>query len=209
MQIREPVGCTVRVADGLMTGATGRYTKTFGDLAAVYADEAAYAAMLPTLRDTVVYEVSEFRPSTAAGDMIFGVTRMVPGKVGREFFMTRGHIHANANRPEVYYGQAGTGVMLMESPNGETRTMVIAPQTVCYVPPFWIHRSINTGGADLVMMFCYPADSGQDYDIIARSGGMRVCIVDDDSASGWKAIDNPRYRARTAQECSRLLESAP
>ena len=39
------------------------------------------------------------------------------------------------------------------------------------------------------MLFCYPADSGQDYDIIARSGGMRARIVDD--GGGWKQVENP------------------
>ena len=207
MELREPAGCAVLLAEGLLSGATGRYAKTFGDLGSIYADEAAYRAMLPGLRDTVVYEVTEFRPSNAPGDMIFGVTRMAPGKVGREFFMTRGHIHAKADRPEIYYGQTGTGVMLMESPGGEFRTVPIAPQTICYVPPFWIHRSINTGGGDLVMVFSYPADSGQDYEVIARSGGMRVRIVDD-GTGGWVPVDNPGYRARSPLECERILALA-
>ncbi|HVL55821.1 MAG TPA: glucose-6-phosphate isomerase [Burkholderiaceae bacterium] len=205
MTIREPVGCTVNVPEGVMAGATGRYTKTFGELEALYADRQAFAAMAPSMRDSVVYEVTEFRPSSATGDLIFGVTRMAPGKVGGEFFMTRGHLHAKADRPEIYYGQSGRGVMLMESPDGETRTVVIEPQTVCYVPPFWIHRSVNVGDDDLVMMFCYPADAGQDYEIIARSGGMRLRIVDDGSR-GWTTIGNTNYRPRTQQECERLLE---
>lgn len=204
MELREPVGCSVLAAQGLLSGATGRYAKAFADLASIYGDERAYRAMLPALRDSVVYEVTEFRPSQASGDLIFGVTRMVPGKVGREFFMTRGHLHARADRPEIYHGQTGRGVMLMESPSGEVRTMPISPQTVCYVPPFWIHRSVNTGDSDLVMFFCYPADSGQDYDVIARSGGMRVRIVDD-GAGGWAAVENLGYRPRSPQECASLL----
>lgn len=207
MRLCEPIGCTVNVADGVLSGETGRYTKTFGELASVYADDAAYAVMLPSLRDTVVYEVSEFRPSTAVGDMIFGITRLTAGKVGREYFMTRGHIHAVANRPEIYYAQSGTGLMLMETPQGETRTVVIEPQTVCYVPPFWIHRSVNTGHGDLVMMFCYPADSGQDYAVIEQARGMRLLVVDD-GADGWTTIENPRYRPRSAAECASLLRSA-
>jgi glucose-6-phosphate isomerase, archaeal len=206
MPIREPAGCTVRVADGVMAGATGHYTKTFGDLESLYADTDAFASMLPSLRGALAYEVTEFRPSTSPGDLIFGVTRMVPGKVGREFFMTRGHIHAQSGRPEIYYGQSGTGVMLMESPAGETRTVVIEPQTICYVPPYWIHRSVNTGSTDLVMMFCYPADSGQDYDVIARTGGMRMRVFDD-GGNGWTLVENSGYRPRTANECERLMES--
>jgi glucose-6-phosphate isomerase len=47
------------------------------------------------------------------------------------------------------------------------------------------------------MLFCYPADSGQDYSIIEKAGGMRMRIVDD-GAGGWKQIDNPVWRPRDA-----------
>jgi glucose-6-phosphate isomerase len=120
---------------------------------------------------------------------------MVPGRVGREFFLTRGHVHAKADRPEIYFGQRGRGLMLMESPDGETRTVEIGPQTICYVPPFWIHRSVNLGDDELLLMFAYPADAGQDYDIITRSAGMRhrvVAVAD----GGWILTENPRYRPR-------------
>jgi len=44
---------------------------------------------------------------------------MEPGRIGNEFFMTRGHIHAKGNRPETYYGESGKGLMLLESPEGQ------------------------------------------------------------------------------------------
>ena len=204
MELREPAGCTVLVAEGALAGATGRYVRTLGDLAGIFADRDAYEAMLATRREEVIYDVGEFRPTSAAGDMIFGVTRLSPGKVGCEFFMTKGHIHARADRPEIYYGQAGHGLMLMESPEGETRVVAVGPQAICYVPPYWIHRSVNVGADDLVMVFSYPADAGQDYDIIARAGGMRSLVVDD-GASGWTLIDNPGYRPRSRAEIDRIL----
>lgn len=193
----EPVGCDVALATGAMSNATGSYQKRFSDLEGLYRDAAAFAEMAGRIGRDVVYEVSEFRPSDRPGDLIFGVTRMAPGKVGDEYFLTRGHIHKQADRPEIYYGQKGTGLMLMESPEGETRIVEIAPLTCCYVPPYWIHRSVNTRQDDLVMLFCYPSDSGQDYEIIARSGGMRTRIVDD-GRGGWKAVDNPDWRPRDA-----------
>eukprot|EP00752_Nemacystus_decipiens_P019106 g17162.t1 len=102
---------------------------------------------------------------------------MEPGRIGDEFFMTRGHIHATANRPETYYGETGEGLMLMESPDGQVTILEVRPKVLVYVPPMWIHRSVNTGDTPLVMSFCYPSDSGQDYEVIARSGGMAVRIV--------------------------------
>lgn len=179
-----------------MTNQTGRYTKVFRNLEGLYADDDAFAEMWPQWADRPVYDVAEFRPREISGDLIFGLTRMVPGKVGDEFFMTRGHIHQNAGRPEVYYGQRGCGVMLLESPEGVVRTVPIAPMTACYVPPFWIHRSVNVGADDLLMLFCYPADAGHDYAIIERSGGMRVRIVDD-GRGGWRESANPAWTPRS------------
>jgi glucose-6-phosphate isomerase, archaeal len=72
----------------------------------------------------------------------------------------------------------------MESPDGETRAIEIVARSICYVPPYWIHRSVNVGPEPLVMTFCYPSDAGQDYAIIARSGGMRHRVVSD-PAGGW------------------------
>ncbi|KAB0682788.1 glucose-6-phosphate isomerase [Aureimonas leprariae] len=198
MRLREPGVFTVDVAAGELSGAATRYRKTFGDLAGLYADEAAFRRLLDERgADAVAYEVTDHKPSSDAGDMIIGVTRMAPGKVGAEYFMTRGHIHAKADRPEMYYGESGHGLMLLESPDGEVRTVELRPRTLCYVPPYWIHRSVNVGTDDLVMTFAYPADSGQDYDIIAKAGGMRRRIVDD-GTGGWTAVDNADWRPRSA-----------
>lgn len=201
----EPVGCQVDLDTGSMTNGTGSYIKRFGDLEGLYADAAAFADMHALWADRIVYNVGEFRPRDRAGDLIFGVTRMVPGKVGDEFFLTRGHIHKNPDRPELYYGQKGRGVMLLESPEGEVRAVPIGPMTACYVPPFWIHRSVNVGDDELVMLFCYPADSGQDYGIIERAGGMRARIVDD-GRGGWRQVDNPDWSPRSAAELAALYQ---
>lgn len=204
MQWPEPRSFDVDLATGLMTGTDSHYRKRLGDLAGLYADDASFAALAAERGDDVVYEVTDHRPNARPGDLITGVTRMSAGKVGNEYFMTRGHIHANVDRPELYFGLKGRGLMLMEAPDGETRIVEIAAHTVCYVPPRWIHRSVNLGEGDFVMLFCYPADSGQDYAIIERSHGMRVRIVDD-GRGGWRSEPNPAWRARTAEEIAALL----
>lgn len=195
MALFEPGVGRVDIESGQLKGASNRYVKTFRDLEGLYEDEAALAAVIAEKGDAVAYEVTDYKPSNNAGDIIIGVTRMEPGKIGNEYYMTRGHIHARPNRPEMYYGESGLGVMLLESPDGQVRTIEIGPKTMCYVPPFWIHRSVNVGTEPLVMTFAYPADSGQDYDIIAKAGGMKARIVDD-GKGGWKAIDNAGYTPR-------------
>jgi len=195
MPVILPAVPTVDLSTGRMTGATRHYQKRFRDLAGLYADAAAYAALLPGLADQVVYDVWEHRTSQASGDLVFGTTATRPGRVGEEFFFTRGHQHRLADRAEVYHCVAGTGVMLLEHPSGEVRAEVMAPQRIVYVPPHWIHRSVNTGPGTLLTVFCYAADAGQDYGVIESAGGMRARVVSD-GAGGWRLADNPTWRPR-------------
>jgi glucose-6-phosphate isomerase len=198
-----PTSHRIDPSSGVLSDATRRYDKRLGELGGIYADSAAFADVVAREADRIVYYVHEVRPDAVRGDLIFGTTFMEPGKIGDEFFVTRGHIHAIGNRPETYYGESGEGLMLLESPEGETRILEIAPRVMVYVPPLWIHRSVNTGTTPLVMSFCYPNDSGQDYDIIARSGGMATRIVAD--GDGWKAVPNAAYRPRTPAEIEATL----
>lgn len=206
MQYVEPSRHRVDLRGGQLLAASGSYEKKLKDLEGLYADTAAFAAAAESHGEDIVYRVTDRKPESAHGDLIFGVTRMEPGRIGDEFYMTRGHIHARANRPETYYGESGEGLMLLESPEGETRIVEIAERIVCYVPPFWIHRSINIGDSPLVMSFCYPADAGQDYDVIHRSGGMKSRILAE--GSGWREVPNADYRPRGPGDIAAILATA-
>lgn len=186
---------------GALSGRSHRYEKRLSELDGIYADAKAFTAAL-SRGDRVVYAVEDCRPSMASGDLCFGVTHMLPGRIGDEFYMTRGHIHAIGNRPETYRGELGQGVMVMESPEGEAVMLEVTSGATVYVPPYWIHRSVNTGDVPLVMSFVYPADSGQDYGIIARSNGMKVRIMAD--GSNWTAVPNPDWRPRSAAEIAAI-----
>jgi glucose-6-phosphate isomerase len=192
-------------AGGTLTGRSHRYEKRLSELAGLYGDTSAFDRAL-SAGDRVVYAVEDYRPSATLGDLCFGVTHMQPGRIGDEFFLTRGHIHAIGNRPETYRGEAGQGVMLLESPDGQVVTLDVTPGGTVYVPPFWIHRSVNVGPDPLVMTFVYPADSGQDYGIIARSNGMRVRVVAD--GTGWTTVPNPAWRPRSDAEIAAIHATA-
>ncbi|WP_200926318.1 glucose-6-phosphate isomerase family protein [Sphaerimonospora mesophila] len=177
-----------------LRGRTGRYEKRLSDLDGLFADAEAFAARLEREADRVIYHVDEFRPSTETGDLITGISTLSPGRVGAEFHMTRGHIHAKHDRTEIYHCLSGHGLMLMETLDGQTVVTELRPGVVAYVPPVHIHRSVNVGDEDLVTLFCYPADAGQDYEIIARSRGMRHHVVAE--AGGWRLEENPGYVPR-------------
>ena len=178
-----------------MTGATGRYEKRLHDLDGVFQDADAFAAAMERDRDELVYEVYEHRTEERAGELIFGTSILRPGRIGREFHVTRGHLHRLADRSEIYTCLYGHGVMLMETLAGESQTIELLPGRTAYVPGHWIHRSVNVGKEPLVTLFCYPADAGQDYDVIAAAGGMRELVVDD-GEGGWRTEPNPSYAGR-------------
>jgi glucose-6-phosphate isomerase len=71
--------------------------------------------------------------------------------------------------------------------------------SLVYVPPFWVHRSVNVGSGIFATLFSYPADAGQNFEIVGRAGGFKLLVVDD-GEHGWKLSPNPRYVARTAKE---------
>ena len=190
---------------GALAGHTGAKRSLIADLKGLFAREEAFDRLAADRGRDVAYEVYEFRPDRAAPhELVFGTSTLQAGKVGDEFFMTRGHIHTRTDRPEIYFCQSGRGVLHMEAPDGTTKPIEMAAGSAVYVPSFWIHRSINVGEEPLITTFCYPADAGQDYEIIERAGGMRTLIVDDGDG-GWAEEENPRYRPRSEAEQQHYL----
>ena len=61
----------------------------------------------------------------------------------------------------------------------------------------WVHRSVNVGTEPFVTLFCYAAEAGQDYGLIADAGGMAELVVHD-GRQGWTTrpnADHTGYRA--------------
>ena len=189
--VPEP-GLLALAADGVMTGATSHYEKRLGDMAGVYRDDDAYrAALAERGPDFLVYRVEEHRNAEGQGALIIGTSTLQPGRYGDEFAVTRGHLHARADRAELYYCLSGTGVMLLETLDGRTEALPMGPGEAVHVPGHWVHRSVNVGSEPFVSLFCYGADAGQDYELIRRAGGMKSLVVADGSA--WSTRPNPDH----------------
>jgi len=157
-----------------------------------YADADAFLAMLAQA-DTAHYEVYEIRRPEATGELLEGVSIVHPGKVGDEYFMTKGHFHAELETAEVYYCFRGEGMMVMETPEGEWAVEELRPGRFLYVPPRWAHRSVNTSLCeDLMTFFIYPGHAGHDYGTIERQG-FRKLVVERDRRP--QIVDNPRWRS--------------
>ena len=180
-------------ADGVMKGSTSSYEKRLGDMAGVYRDESGYReAVAERGPDFLVYRVEEHRNVDGEGALIIGTSTLQPGRYGEEFAVTRGHLHAKADRAELYYCLSGTGVMLLETLDGRSEALQLHPGEAVHVPGHWVHRSVNVGEEPFVTLFCYGADAGQDYALIERAGGMSALVVTD-GVDGWSTRPNPDH----------------
>jgi glucose-6-phosphate isomerase len=156
-----------------------------------FLDQQAYQKMLDK-EDSLVYEVYEVRRPEIEGEILMGISIVHPGKVGSEFYMTKGHYHAVLETAEMYHCLRGEGFMVMENPEGETSVEALKPGTVLYVPPRWAHRSVCTGNQEnLVTFFAYPGNSGHDYGTIEQKGFRKLVVAGE---KGIEIIDNPRWK---------------
>ncbi len=158
----------------------------------MFLDEAALEAMLE-IEDTLLYEVYEVKVPDEKGHLMVCTSITNPGKVGSEYFMTKGHFHENIQTAEVYYCIKGQGIMLMESDQGDWKAEPMAQGKAVYVPPYYAHRSINTGRERLISFCVYPGGAGHDYASIETRGFRKVVL----EKHGKPQIeDNPKWKIR-------------
>lgn len=156
----------------------------------MYSDDTAEAQLIKD-ENPLVYEFYELGAPETAGDLAFGASITYPGRVGNEYFMTKGHFHTILETAETYYCISGQGYMLMENPEGDWNAQKLSPGMMVYVPPRYAHRSINTGDMPLVTIFCFRGDAGHDYGTI-ETKGYRKLIVDKDGRP--EIVDNPKWK---------------
>ncbi len=186
----KPYTTALNTENGFLKNSQNHLLRHLSTMKGQYNNHDAYDAMLGR-EDTLVYEVYEnINMPAKPGELYHGSSIVHPGKVGEEYFMTKGHFHKVLDTAEVYYCVHGHGFMMMETPEEEWSAEELNPGIVLYVPPRWAHRSINTGMDDLITFFTYPGDAGHDYGTI-EARGFRKLLVD----RGGKPtiIDNPRW----------------
>jgi glucose-6-phosphate isomerase len=156
----------------------------------MFADSAAFDKTLAK-GDQLIYEFYELGYPELAGDLAFGTSICYPGKIGDEYFMTKGHFHTILDTAEVYYTLSGEGCMLTENPEGDVVLHPLLPGDVVYIPKRYAHRSINTGKVPLVTFFVFRGDAGHDYGTIETKGYRKLVVEGSDGKP--KMIDNPKW----------------
>lgn len=156
-----------------------RVDRHLSDLRGCFADPGAFAAACAA-GNPLVYTVSSWQPGDADGDLHYGLGMLLPGRVGEEYWMTKGHLHAWRPAAEFYVGLRGDGAMLLEDEStGESRLIPLRRDTVVYVPGHTAHRTVNTGREPLLYLGIYPSRAGHDYAAIAERN-FRCVVVERD-----------------------------
>lgn len=167
---------------GVITPSEHRSTRRLRDVHAIFADQSAAEAMDP---DTTVYETYGC-PGDAPGErLLYGTTVLMPGQVGAEHFMTRGHFHTKPERGELCLTLSGQGVLLLmpgTRANGQivahpdqTRQEAMTPGSIHNIDGQDAHRVVNTGDVPLIFFVSWLSDCGHDYESIRETGfGIRL-----------------------------------
>ena len=85
-------------------------TKRLKELPNIFEDEEVF---LKLNGEEIIYEVQALFPVAEGieGGLFYGKTIIRPGKVGDEYYMTKGHFHQKADRGEFYWGIEGEGML--------------------------------------------------------------------------------------------------
>ena len=146
------------------------------DVKDCFADAAATATALAE-GNPVLYEVTAIEPASGDGQLHYGLGILYPGKIGNEYWLTKGHLHSHRPAAEVYVGLKGEGVMLLEDErSGESRMLPLCEHAVVYVPGHTAHRTMNTGTEPLVYLGIYPSNAGHDYGAIAEKNFRHLVV---------------------------------
>jgi glucose-6-phosphate isomerase len=160
-------------------------------MAGMFADEAAYAAQLKT-EDVLVYEFFDMGVPDSEKEVAYGTSITYPGKIGDEYFMTKGHFHTVLDTAEAYYCLRGHGYMMMENPEGDWEVQELTPGKALYVPGRYAHRSINLSATEpLITFFAFPGHAGHDYGTIETKGFRKLVVERDGKPT---IIDNPKWQ---------------
>lgn len=188
----QPFGAEILNSENRLSHFHAHVRRPLSSMRGHFADQTAFNRMLQA-GDPMVYEVYEVHRPATAGELPHGLSIVHPGRVGDEYFMTKGHFHTVRETAEIYYCLKGHGLLLLQNEAGGWMAEELRPGRLVYVAPSWAHRSVNVSETeDLVTFFVYPGHAGHDYSAIERRGFLKSILHDDGT---FRVVDNPKWSA--------------
>jgi glucose-6-phosphate isomerase len=170
-----PVSFDLDLVTGLVTQYAERVQRRASDMRTMFYDKEAVQQAIAD-GDPLIYEFYNTKFLTSTSDMAIAITRIWPGKIGDEYYMSKGHQHLRDDQPEIYICLHGTGYLLLDTMDGEFRAEAWKPVTITHIPPMWAHRVVNTGSKTLVYIGVYHAAAGHDYTLVEEQGFAQVAV---------------------------------
>lgn len=168
--------------------------RRLSDLRGVFADSDAYESALQQ-QNPLVYRVSTIQEGTGQGELHCGLGVLMPGRVGSEYFMTKGHLHSWRPAAEFYIGLKGRGIMLLETDVGNDSVWCnLLPESLVHVPGNTAHRTVNIGDEPLVYIGIYPSDAGHDYSTLTARNFRLVVVAGTHGPKVIRRTDFPAHR---------------
>ena len=177
---------------GVLDPCNNVIQRHLSDMRGMYLDEAGTQEAIEG-GDPLLYEVYQYDVPFETGQLLVVTSVIQSGKVGGEYYMTKGHFHSKEETAEVYVVLRGRGYLLLETRGGEFKALPVEPGTVTYIPPYWAHRMVNTGQEEFIFFGVYPADAGHNYGDIEKHGFAKVVVERDGQPT---LIPNPKREKR-------------
>jgi len=134
---------------------TNKFRISLKDMPEYFKDKEAVAKNLR--KNPVIYTVFVKEEK----ELNYYLTVLMPGKIGKQYFMTRGHMH---KRPlsETYMLVGGNAWLLMKK--GKEKSLTKMEKNIAYiVPGDFAHRVINPGKKEALFLTITPKEAGHIY----------------------------------------------
>ncbi len=190
MNLIEPFKTEIDFATGALSPQRVTMQRRLSDMSVMYADRNEVARIQSEEGDRLIYEVQGVELPEEEGQIPHCTTRILPGRIGDEYHMTKGHYHARREQAEVYFGLSGRGYLLLQTDGGQTSEIEMVAGSAAYVPPYWAHRTVNIGDEDFVFFSAWEARAGHDYGAIERDGFRKLVVLRDGLPA---VVANPVY----------------
>jgi glucose-6-phosphate isomerase len=169
MKTNKPTSVQIKIREGQMLPNTTHDQRFVSHLTEQFSDQIATMDAIKN-GDPLVYELFHHVFLTDRTDMAFGMSVIAAGKVGNEYYMTKGHLHESDDQSEVYYCVSGMGLLLMDDLKNDFQAMPFSEGTVIHIPPQYAHRVVNTGNEKLTFVSVFHVAAGHVYQSVAEAG---------------------------------------
>jgi len=162
--------------------------RKLSDMVAAFQDKEEVKKILK--KDPIIYKFYNVQIPEEHGHLQHCISIIFPGKIGNEYYMTKGHFHKIKDTAEVYLTLKGSGKLVMQTPEQKSKVLDMQKGSISYIPPYWAHRTVNTGDEPLIFFGVYRGDAGHNYGIIEKKG-MTTLVLE---KNGEVVLEgNPHY----------------